>query len=640
MKKQILVIILLVILVVSCLALTACEKTSKGIEYRISADGQSYVVDGIGLCEDVDIVIPEKYKGKKVTAIAEEAFANCKKLTSIVIPESVTSIGTKAFYECENLVNVTFPLELVEIGSEAFRGCKKLDGLSFAKGSKLTSIGNSAFSYCKFSNPNVTIPSNVTSIGENVFQGSNVHTITFGKDSKLTSIGDYAFSSCSLYEITIPASVTSIGFRAFYLSLEKLAFEENCQLSSIGEEAFLASRLKSVEIPSSITNIGKSAFNNCSDLERVEITDLTAWCNIDFADRASNPLFYARRLYLNGEELTNLAIPEGLTSIRKYSFDNCDSLINVTIPSGVTSIGDHAFNFCQNLTSVSIPATVKSIGYRAFMSCYSLENVVFEDNSQLETIGEQSFYTCHSLESITIPASVTTIGKSAFAVHYNVDNSGLKCIIFQEGSQLKNVGEYAFDSCYALEKVELGDLSFWYSIKFAHERSNPLYYAKHLYLDGEEVKDLVITVVANKAGIEAYAFYNCESLTSVTFSAGISYMYTAAFYGCVNLQTVTFEEGSQLQLISENAFYGCSSLISITIPKRTYRIDVGAFSGCVSLNSVTFQDPNGWYLSKTKWEEGGISLDLTNASKNATYLTSTYASYYWHGDYFDKWVEG
>lgn len=633
MKKRLLLIILLTILVVSCFALVGCEESSEGIQYTLSDDGKSYIVVGIGSCEDVDITIPAKYKGKKVTAIADEAFAESA-IHSIIIPESVTSIGNKAFYNCESLVNVTFPLELTQIGDYAFSKCKKLDCLNFGKDSKLTTIGNSAFAYCKFVNPYVVIPSNVTNLGENIFEGSNVFSISFGEDSKLTTIGDYTFSGSRLDEITIPASVTSIGVRAFSNSLCKIVFEQNTQLTTIGEEAFYASGLKSIEIPSTVTNIGKAAFDKCSNLEKVEITDLPAWCNIDFASTSSNPLFFARHLYLNGEELTNLVIPDGLTSIHAYSFANCDSLVNVTIPSGITSIEDFAFDFCQNLTSVNIPATVTSIGYRAFMSCYALENLVFEENSQLETIAEKAFYICHSLDSVTIPASVTSIGKLAFGIHYNVENSGLKRIVFEKGSKLTNIDEYAFDSCYALERVEISDLLFWCNIKFANDRSNPLYYAKHLYINGEEVQNLVIPEEIKR--LNSYAFINCDSIVRVDVHSNFNTMSDHAFVGCTNLESITFDELSRLEGIGNKAFYGCSSLISITIPKGANYIGVEAFAGCESLISVTFEDPDGWYIGNDRWDQDGASIDLTNPSRNVTYLTDTYASKYLLADPWQK----
>ena len=144
--------------------------------------------------------------------------------------------------------------------------------------------------------------------------------------------------------MTIPDSVTSIGDYAF----------NGC------------SGLKSVTIGNSVTSIGYSAFNYCDNLTSVCITDLAKWCGISFNTDWSNPLFYAHNLYLNGEKVVNLTIPDGVTSIGNYAFIGCSDLTSVTIPDSVTSIGGFAFRDCIGLTSVTIPASVTSIGNGAF----------------------------------------------------------------------------------------------------------------------------------------------------------------------------------------------------------------------------------------------------------------------------------
>jgi len=128
----------------------------------------------------------------------------------------------------------------------------------------------------------------------------------------------------------IPDSVTSIGWYAFY----------NC------------TSLKSIEMPDSVTSIGDGAFGGCTSLARVNISDLAAWCNISFGNSYSNPLCCANNLYLNGELVTELVIPEGVTEIKDYVFYNCTSLKSVEIPDSVTSIGRSAFEDCTSLTSI------------------------------------------------------------------------------------------------------------------------------------------------------------------------------------------------------------------------------------------------------------------------------------------------
>lgn len=164
----------------------------------------------------------------------------------------------------------------------------------------------------------------------------------------VTIIGDSAFAFCSaLISVVIPDSVTSIGCYAF----------ENC------------SNLTSVTIGNGVNSVGSSAFSRCSKLTGVYINDLSAWCKIEFYGYQSNPLYYAKNLYLNDELVTDLVIPGSVTSIGRYAFYNCSSLAKVNIPNSMTSIGSAAFSGCSGLTSVTIPDSVISIGWCAFFWC-------------------------------------------------------------------------------------------------------------------------------------------------------------------------------------------------------------------------------------------------------------------------------
>ena len=134
-------------------------------------------------------------------------------------------------------------------------------------------------------------------------------------------------------------------------SLKTVIISNKC--TSIGEDAFYyCSSLTSITIPDSVTSIGKDAFYGCSNLIKVNITDIAKWCNIDFGSYKSNPLYYAHNLYLNGTKITNLVIPDGITSIGDYAFSGCSSLTSITIPDSVTSIGYRTFEDCNSLTDV------------------------------------------------------------------------------------------------------------------------------------------------------------------------------------------------------------------------------------------------------------------------------------------------
>ena len=202
-----------------------------------------------------------------------------------------------------------------------------------------------------------------------------------GKTVYVTS-GDIEYSG----EVAIPSTVT-------YDSTTYLVTE-------IGEEAFAGcSGLTSVNIPKSVTEIGDCAFDDCIRLDKVEISDIAAWCNIVFGPNFANPLYYAHNLYLNGELVTNLELPESVTKIGDYAFEDCSGLTSVNIPKSVTEIGDSAFEGCSGLTSVTIPNSVFSIGYAAFIECDGLTTVTIPES--VTEIGDFAFGYCTKLMSFT-----------------------------------------------------------------------------------------------------------------------------------------------------------------------------------------------------------------------------------------------
>ena len=650
-------------------------------------------------CSNLESVIFAE--GSQLTSIGGSAFYGCSSLTSIEIPAGVTSIEYEAFYGCSNLESVSFaegseltsiggsafrycssltsieiPAGVTSIGDYAFRNCSNLESVTFAEGSQLTSIGGMVFYGCS-SLTSIEIPARVTSIGSQAFRDcSNLESVSFAEGSLLTSIGSYAFRGCSsLTSIEIPAGVTELqngdsyygGVFSGCSNLESVTFAEGSKLTSIGDYAFeYCSSLKSIEIPAGVTSIGVNAFYGCSNLNTVYYAgSIENWFDIEFD---SNPLTYSADLYIGGELLTEVVVPEtittigtklsgctsltsiiinsGVTSIGGSAFSGCSNLESVTfaegsqltgigssafsgcsslksieIPAGVTSIGSYAFYYCSSLTSIEIPVGVTSIGYSAFEDCSNLESVTFAEESQLTSIGSSAFSYCSSLTSIEIPAGVTElpdggwIGSRYVGVFYGCSN--LESVTFGEGSQLTSIGVGAFFECGSLMSIEIpagvtsiGDSAFyecsnlnkvyyagsiedWFNIEFEDYNSNPLYNGADLYIDGELVTKVVVPESVTAIGDQ---FYGCTSLTSITIHFGVTSIGSSAFSGCSNLESVSFAEGSQLTSIGEYAFSYCSSLTSIEIPAGVTELQNGdsyyggVFSGCSNLESVTFAE--------------------------------------------------
>ena len=227
-----------------------------------------------------------------------------------------------------------------------------------------------------------------------------------------------------------------------------------------------------------------------------------------------------------------------------------------TIPASVNDyrvveIGDYAFSDCSGLTSVTIPNSVTTIRRYAFRKCSGLMSMNIPNS--VTNIEESAFSQCSSITSVTIPNSVTTI---------------------EDG---------AFSSCSGLTRVNISDLAIWCDISFNSIDSNPLYHAHHLFLNGTEIKDLVIP--NSLTTIKYDPFVGCSGLTSVTIPNSVTEIETYAFRDCTGLTSITIP--NSVTNIRQYAFKGCSGLTSVTIPNSVTSIERGTFEGCSGLTSVT-----------------------------------------------------
>jgi len=257
-----------------------------------------------------------------------------------------------------------------------------------------------------------------------------------------------------------------------------------------------------------VTYIGGSAFSDCDGLTSVHITDLVAWCNISFDDLSSNPLYYAHHLFLNGEEVKDLVIPNSVTSIGGSAFSCCSGLTSVTIGNSVTSIGDVAFYECSGLTSVTIPNSVTEIGWGAFSYCNGMTSLTIPSN--VRNIRGWAFSGCSGLTSVTIGKGILSIGEYAF-----YDCIRLKSLKLEGGCPFK---EGCFYNC-PIETLYLGG-----NISGQKPGDSP-------FIEMTTLSS--ITIGDGVKSIDDDAFFNCTGLTSVTIPSSVISIGRLAFYGCI-----------------------------------------------------------------------------------------------------------
>ncbi len=481
MKKKLLVLLISIFaLCTFAFTLSACEdnptvppSSEQGSEQQgggdddQTTDASAFIVEGstiIGLTDYgktlTEIVIPKKIDGVTITSIGERAFFLCLSLEAIEIPNSVTSIDYFAFAGCYSLEAIEIPNSVTSIGDRVFAGCESLKTIEMPN--SLTSIGSDVFEDCDSLTSIIVDEDNSVykSVDGNLYSKDGTILIQYavGKTqtfftipSSVTSIGEDAFNGyASLKSIVIPNSVTSIGNSAFVGcgSLQTVTFEENSQLTNIGEKAFyFCHSLTSIAIPNSATSIGKQAFSDCSSLTNITISNnltnigshvfnfcdsLIIYCEVTEAPSGWSSSWNSGRPIVwnckNNEVATDGSIYAVIDNIRYALKDGKATVVrqsrNITtanIPASltykgtsylVTIIGDRAFKDCDSLTSVTIEDSVTSIGSYAFEYCSSLTSI--EIPNSVTSIGGEAFNNCSSLTSITIPNSVTSIGEYAF----------------------------------------------------------------------------------------------------------------------------------------------------------------------------------------------------------------------------------
>ena len=351
-------------------------------------------------------------------------------------------------------------------------------------------------------------------------------------------------------EITISGNIKEIGDYQFYYmrGLKKVTISEG--VTSIGENAFkYCDKLETVEISKSVKRFAAYAFSSWIENCYYRGT-LEDWCQIDFGDGCSNPMNHFENFYMLDETnqniiLTDIAIPNNITSIGEDQFSGLKSLTNVVIPNTVTKIGFGAFSNCENLKKVIISSSIEEIGSFAFYNCENLEEVIFDGNCLVSTINNNTFEGCYNINKLVLSNNIIKIEEEVFA------------------GKIESV---YYD----------GTLEDWCNITFVDGYANPLNSAKHFYIKDNndkyiEVIDLIIPQTVTSIG--EYQFYGFTG-EKVVVSSGVKEVCPYAFASWINLKTI--EIGNTVENIQENAFKYSKSLEHLTFEENSQLKNIGA----------------------------------------------------------------
>ncbi len=454
---------------------------------------------------------------------------------------------------------------------------------------------------------------------------------TYGDFTYTVTDGAVTITGCSedVTEVVIPAEINGIP------------------VTTIGEKAFYErTDITSLTVPPTLTSSKINAFYNCTSLANIYITDLSAWCAIDFPQDSAYPLYYSTskdtKMYVNGDLLEDLIFPEDVTTPKSRVFCNVDSIKTVKLHDNVEILPMRAFQDCNNLVSVDLGNGVKTFGACAFKLCKSLESIVIPDS--VMDYGNALFHGCTSLKSVTLPDSFINVTINYFNGCTNLENINLDNFLIYEQNAFRAssltgtlvlsedtvcVGEYAFYDTTVTDVTIPKGVSTLYTTSFPSSTLLNVYEGSYAHTfavenglnynvledvpgdDEDNSLEIEIKVQEEVARFEAEVdSWKCESytygeidglvLTGYTGSRtdvsipatldvdGVTYpvlkLGEGLFEGNTAINSVTLS--SNVAIIGDKAFADMLNLVCVVTNEGLLEVGADAFKGCPAFNSI------------------------------------------------------
>lgn len=551
---------------------------TEAITFSLNEDDNTYKVVSVISNNQDSISIPETYKGKPVSIIGNEAFAETN-YTEIIIPNTVTSIEDKAFYFCRQLRNINIPLNLRSIGKFAFSGCSLLSEINIPK--TVNEIGYNAFQLCKNLKA-ITVDENnsfYSSDGNNLYNKAKTIIIQYAvgqNNSEFTildsvrQIGAYSFANCTnLKFLYMSDNVTAIGDDAFSgcNNLKDIQLSKN--LVRIGSSAFaVCMSFEEIVLPQSVGSIGALAFSNCTSLKSIHIPKLIK----QIEDYAFYKCDLLTNVYFEGSETEWGQISIGKNNdplkIAKVEF-NSTNTDNGNDNGEIDENSPFYFQLSEDKMSYTLTGVKNT----------DLSEIIIPDNYNglpISSISAGALYPCKSVSKISLPFLGKSnsannmydqifgyiFGYSFYSVSYENSSSGIKSETAYVG--IPNTTLITEYSQYVYKDIDNKTTEYYNYI----------------------VPNTLREIEIRNGNVSRMAFYGCGSITKISLPNDITIIEQSAFEDCDSLSQLSLP--LSLQSIKNNAFTGCSSLMEI--------IYLGSSSQWLNINKEQF-----WNYNYSDW---------------------------------------